>query len=110
MTEPLAISENQQGELRLTEQVPSLSGGGGKPGQGYPAIMLPGVAVRRLTPLERERLMGWPDGWTEWGVDETGARVEMSDTARNRMTGNGVVSPIAEWLAARIAAHENGAP
>jgi len=37
--------------------------GGGKPGQGFPAIR-EGNAVRRLTPLECERLQGFPDGWT----------------------------------------------
>src|SRR5690606_24755917 len=40
---------------------------------------------RRLTPTECERLMGWPDGWTAWGVDERGQRVEMADGPRYRM-------------------------
>lgn len=63
-----------------------------------------GLTVRRLTPLERERLMDWPDDWTAFGLDEEGGRVEMSDTTRDRMTGNGVVMPIGAWLAQRIAA------
>jgi DNA (cytosine-5)-methyltransferase 1 len=52
--------------------------------------------VRRLTPLECERLMGWPDGWTD--VDG------LADTPRYRMIGNGVVAPVAEWLGHRLVA------
>lgn len=60
------------------------------------------LAVRRLMPVETERLMGWPDNHTAWGVDENGNRVEMSDSARYRMCGNGIVSSVASWLGHRI--------
>jgi len=56
--------------------------------------------VRRLTPLECERLMGWPDDWTRWGADGK----EISDTHRYRMIGNGVVAPVAEWIGHRLVA------
>lgn len=55
--------------------------------------ILDGIGVRRLTPVECERLMGWPDGHTE----PAGA-----DSHRYRLCGNGVVAPAAEWLAQRI--------
>ena len=58
--------------------------------------------VRRLTPLERERLIGWEDDHTAWGIDEHGQRVELSDTARDRLTGNGVVTTVARWIGDRI--------
>ena len=48
--------------------------------------------VRRLTPLECERLMGLPDRWTEGG----------SDTARYKALGNALVLPIAEWILKRL--------
>jgi DNA (cytosine-5)-methyltransferase 1 len=54
--------------------------------------------VRRLTPRECERLMGWPDDHTRWGANGR----ELSDSARYRMIGNGVVAPVAEWLAKRL--------
>ena len=57
---------------------------------------------RWRTPLEHERLMGLPDDWTRWGIDEKGRTIEMSDTARYHMTGNGVVAPIAEHIALNI--------
>ena len=58
--------------------------------------------VRRLTPTECERLQGWPDGYTAWGIDDHGKRIEMSDSARYRMIGNGVGAPVAEWIARNI--------
>ena len=64
------------------------------------------LAVRRLTPTECERLMGWPDGWTAVGVDEDGAEVVMADSSRYRQCGNGVASPVAEWVGRCIVAAE----
>jgi DNA (cytosine-5)-methyltransferase 1 len=56
------------------------------------------MAVRRLTPLECERLMGWPDDHTRWKVDGT----EQADSHRYRQCGNGVASPVAQWVAEQI--------
>lgn len=56
-------------------------------------------AVRRLTPLECERLQGFPDGWTAEGIDGP-----QSDSARYRQLGNAVAVPVARWLAERIKA------
>ena len=50
------------------------------------------MAVRRLTPLECERLMGWPDDWT----------AGQSDTHRYKQCGNGVASPVAQWIAQQL--------
>jgi DNA (cytosine-5)-methyltransferase 1 len=50
------------------------------------------MAVRRLTPLECERLMGWPDDWT----------AGQSDTHRYKQCGNGVASPVATWIAQQL--------
>lgn len=65
--------------------------------QGIPFEISSGRPCR-LTPRECERLMGWPDDRTRWGSDGR----EMSDSARYRMTGNGMVSPVAEWIGRRI--------
>ncbi|MCK9496748.1 MAG: DNA cytosine methyltransferase [Dehalococcoidia bacterium] len=58
------------------------------------------AGVRRLTPRECERLMGWPDDHTRWTADGR----EVSDSHRYRMCGNGVVAPVAEWLGRRLMA------
>jgi len=56
--------------------------------------------VRRLTPLECERLMGWPDEHTLYRSD---GKVT-SDSQRFKMCGNGVVAPVAQWVAKQIGA------
>lgn len=62
------------------------------------------LAVRRLTPkeCERLRLMGWPDDWTRYAADGS----EVADSSRYRMCGNGVASPVAEWIGRCIVAAE----
>jgi DNA (cytosine-5)-methyltransferase 1 len=64
----------------------------------------PTMAVRRLTPLECERLMGWPDDHTRYKADGT----EQADTHRYKQCGNGVASPVAKWVASHIAKVEHG--
>jgi len=51
------------------------------------------LGVRRLTPMECERLQGFPDGWTEG----------QSDSVRYHQLGNAVAVPVAEWIVRRIA-------
>jgi DNA (cytosine-5)-methyltransferase 1 len=50
------------------------------------------MVVRRLTPLECERLMGWPDNWTDG----------QADTHRYKQCGNGVASPVAQWIGEQL--------
>lgn len=64
--------------------------------------LIPLSGVRRLTPIECERLMGLPDGWTEWGLDENGKVVHQSDSARYRQCGNSVATVCITWIAKRI--------
>jgi hypothetical protein len=52
-----AIKENQQGAVWESDVTSSLATAGGKPGQGYQACRQ-GMQVRRLTPIECERLQG----------------------------------------------------
>ena len=54
--------------------------------------------IRRLTPLECERLQGLPDHWTAYGCEgET-----ISDSARYRALGNSIALPCAEYVMAGI--------
>jgi DNA (cytosine-5)-methyltransferase 1 len=81
-----AVFEDTSPTLKSTQQPPSVSP--------------PGLAVRRLTPLECERLMGWPDDHTRWTADGK----EQADTNRYRQCGNGVATPVARWIAQHIRA------
>jgi len=61
-----------------------------------------GYSVRRLTPLECERLQGFPDGWTEYGHDGK----KISDSARYSALGNSVAIPCVEFIMGRITGGE----
>lgn len=166
-----SLSENQRGELRASPTAPALGRGGGKPGQGYPAVLTsrnaddlgavdrglvgvtdesssnvdhevaerngklvavgigvdgqregvaghavhhaysttevkgPKLAVRRLTPVECERLQGWPDGHTALTDDDK----PIADSHRYRMCGNGITANVAEWVCEQINAAERAA-
>jgi len=64
--------------------------------------------IRKLTPVECERLQGFPDGWTKYGINDDGERVEISDTQRYKMMGNAVTVNVVEFLAERFAEVERG--
>jgi DNA (cytosine-5)-methyltransferase 1 len=86
---------------------PALCADGGHP----PAVanlnnvVREGTLVRRLTPLECERLQGFPDGWTDIGpwTDSKGKiHKESSDAARYRALGNSIALPSWVWVLARL--------
>ena len=65
-----------------------------------------GSVVRRLTPMECERLQGFPDNWTnigEW-VDSKGKRHKDADSPRYKALGNSIALPYWFWLLRRISA------
>ena len=66
-----------------------------------------GMVVRRLTPLECERLQAFPDHWTDIGewTDEKGKKHTVSDSSRYRALGNSIALPFWYWLLRRIMAH-----
>lgn len=74
------------------------------------------MVVRRLTPLECERLQGFPDHWTDIGewydsqtgegywVDSLGKRHKTADSPRYKALGNSIALPFWDFLAKRISA------
>jgi site-specific DNA-cytosine methylase len=54
------------------------------------------MSVRRLTPIECERLMGWPDDWT------SPDGIKAPDSKRYAACGDGIVSHVAYWIGCRI--------
>lgn len=66
-----------------------------------------GYIVRRLTPLECERLQGFPDGWTgigEW-IDEKGKTRQTTDAVRYKALGNSIAIPPWKWVLKRLCAY-----
>lgn len=60
------------------------------------------MAVRRLTPVECERLQGFPDGWTDI---KPGGK-DTPDSPRYKALGNSMAVPCMAWIGRRIEAHK----
>ncbi|HKV98631.1 MAG TPA: DNA (cytosine-5-)-methyltransferase [Vicinamibacterales bacterium] len=61
----------------------------------------PNGRVRRLMPIEAERLQGFPEEWTV--PEENSVDAEKMDTLRYNAIGNAVTVPVAKWIAGRVA-------
>ena len=78
---------NRVADIRLQDdKINTLQARMGTGGNNMPMVAT--TQVRRLTPLECERLQGFPDGWTE----------DQSDTHRYKQMGNAVSVPVVEWI------------
>lgn len=62
--------------------------------------------IRRLTPLECERLQGYPDHYTDIGewVDSKGKKRQTTDSARYKALGNSIALPPWKWVLKRLCA------
>lgn len=71
-----------------------------------PNVVRENMLVRRLTPLECERLQGFPDGWTDIGewVDSKGKKRQTTDSARYKALGNSIALPPWRWVMKRLSA------
>ena len=78
----------------------------GRMGTGGGNVVRTRYIVRRLTPLECERLQGFPDGWTDIGewIDSNGKRKQSSDAARYKALGNSIAIPPWKWVLKRLCA------
>lgn len=123
----VAFHENQRVEISVNETAGSLKVGGGKPGQGYPAVAFTetgatlkggsgargypdpsdgnghnivgqAMKVRRLTPRECERLQGFPDDYTL--IPYRGKLA--ADGPRYKALGNSMAVPVMHWIGRRL--------
>ena len=64
------------------------------------------MTVRRLTPMECERLQGFPDGWTDIGewTDSKDKKRQTTDAARYKALGNSIALPPWKWVLKRLCA------
>lgn len=103
----VAISANQRGEVRAQGGDGRVSGAlqVSPSGKQLSAVMVgadgSGAVVRRLTPVECERLQGFPDGWTRVPYRGRPAE-ECPDTPRYRAIGNSMAVPVMRWIGKRI--------
>jgi DNA (cytosine-5)-methyltransferase 1 len=99
-----SVYENHAQDSRVTgplEVAPTVAAKFGTGGGNVPLVGA--MAVRRLTPVECERLQGFPDNWSRisWkGKPET----ECPDGPRYKACGNSMAVPVMRWIGERIAA------
>jgi hypothetical protein len=46
--------------------------------------------------------MGWPDNYTAQGISDEGELVDIANTNRYRICGNGIVATVTEWIGNRL--------
>ena len=81
---------NRDQALTLTKQSPT--------GGGQPQCVMQAMAVRRLTPVECERLQGFPDSYT----DIKSKNKPTPDGPRYKALGNSMAVPVMAWIGQRI--------
>jgi len=90
------IGSTQQNAARMENISPALTKAMGDGGGQIP-MKIEDMRIRRLTPTECERLMGLEDGWTAKGIID-GKEVDISDTQRYKLCGNGVVVNCVDYI------------
>lgn len=112
-----AFTQKRFAEYDRDENAVSLRASGGDYGGGSDCLVTrQNMIVRRLTPMECERLQGFPDHWTDIGkwydsqtgegywVDSLGKRHKTADSPRYKALGNSIALPFWDFLAKRISA------
>jgi DNA (cytosine-5)-methyltransferase 1 len=94
----LAFAQNQLGELRTGEVLNTLNTNSNASGRNTPMVHA-NMQVRRLTPVECERLQGFPDNYTNipWRK-----KAEAPDGPRYKALGNSMAVPVMRWIGERI--------
>lgn len=65
-------------------------------------LLIENSKIRKLTLIECERLQGFPDDWTKFGIDEKRNEIEISNSQRYKCLGNAVSVPIVKMIGERI--------
>jgi len=104
----VAFAQNQLGEVRIGDVTNTLNTNSNASGRNTPMVAQPvaqlSMQVRRLTPVECERLQGFPDNYTNISWRK---KPESPDGPRYKALGNSMAVPVMQWLGERIAAVES---
>ena len=102
VAQPVAMRESGQGYWMEDTVAGTIDASMGMSGHANrPAVIKqPAMQVRRLTPVECERLQGFPDGYTNIPWRE---KDESPDGPRYKALGNSMAVPIMRWIGKRIA-------
>ena len=95
VAQPIGLDEEQNAMIDAFGTLKARTAGGGFEG----SVMQTNMQVRRLTPVECERLQGFPDNYTEipWR-----GKTETPDGPRYKALGNSMAVPVMRWIGKRI--------
>lgn len=97
-TDLVGFAQNNRDEVRQMPYSGTLAANAGMKQQTY---LRNGLSVRRLTPVECERLQGFPDNFTQ--VDWRGKdAIDCPDSHRYKALGNSMAVPVMQWIGSRI--------
>ena len=91
----------QKNAAHFEEKSPALTSAMGMGGGHTPIVDQPNYRIRRLTPIECERLQGFPDNHTQYG-NYDGEVKEMSNTQRYKQCGNAVTVDVVQAIAEKL--------
>jgi DNA (cytosine-5)-methyltransferase 1 len=93
----VAFAQNQVGEVREGEVFNTLNTNSNASGRNTP-LLRQSLSVRRLTPIECERLQGFPDNYTDIRLNDK----QTPDGPRYKAMGNSMAVPVMNWIGKRI--------
>ena len=99
-TPAVAFAQNQAGEVREGQVFNTLNTNSNASGRNMP-LLRDSMTVRRLTPIECERLQGFPDNFTQIPWRNKPAE-DCSDGSRYKAMGNSMAVPVMRWIGERI--------
>ena len=82
----------------------NLNSGGGGLGAKTGFYLDKDAKIRRLTPMEGERLQGFEDFWTKEGIDKNGNVIQLSDAQRYKCIGNAVTVNVIKAIGRKLMA------
>lgn len=102
-----AFNEQSFSHYKESGKCSTLKAKAGNIGNGSECLIAEKIVrwiVRRLTPVECERLQGFPDGWTDIGewVDSKGKKHKYADSPRYKALGNSIALPQWFWIAQKM--------
>jgi DNA (cytosine-5)-methyltransferase 1 len=98
VAQPIGLDEEQNAMVDAFGTLKARTAGGGFEG----SVMQSNMAVRRLTPIECERLQGFPDGYTNIPWRKA---IDSPDGPRYKALGNSMAVPVMKWIGERIKLH-----
>jgi DNA (cytosine-5)-methyltransferase 1 len=101
--QPIVFKRHRSNEIRDHGEIsPTLTESHEHKGGSNPPIIITPDTIRKITPLECERLQGFPDDWTKYGLNLKGEKYPLSISQRYKCIGNAVTTTVIKAIATKL--------